>query len=74
MNEQVRVPEWAPETDEANSRNRRALSIDDLRSRLGVAAPEPKTEAGRNSRKTEMPMMTMERPRIARRGVAPALA
>jgi len=70
MNEQVREPEWAPETDEANSRSRRALSIDDLRIRLGVAAPEPMTEAGRNSRKTELTMMTMERPRIVRRGMA----
>ena len=74
MNEQVREPGWAPETDEASSRNRRAWSIDDLRLRLGVAAPEPTTEAGRNSRKTEVPAMTMERPRIVRRGVAPALA
>lgn len=74
MNEQVREPEWAPETDEANSRNRRAWSIDDLRNRLGVAAPEQTTEAGRNSRKTEVPMMTMERPRIVRRGVTPVLA
>lgn len=70
MNEQVREPEWAPETDEANSRNRRGWSVDDLRNKLGVAAPEATTQAGRNSRKTEVPMMTMERPRIVRRGMA----
>jgi hypothetical protein len=70
MNEQVREPEWAPETDESNGRNRRAWAIEDLRNRLGVAAPEARD----NSRKTEATMTTMERPRIVRRGVAPALA
>lgn len=64
----------AAEQDERGAGHRRAWSIEDLRNRLGVAAPEPKTEAGRNSRKTEAPMMTMERPRIVRRNTAPALA
>ena len=70
MNEQVREPEWAPEADERNETIRRAWSIEDLRNRLGVAAPEPRD----NSRKTEATVTTMERPRIVRRGMAPALA
>jgi hypothetical protein len=64
MNEQVREPEWAPETDEANTRNRRGWSIDELRNRLGVAAPQPR----------ETPRKTNDepaaRPRIVRRGMA----
>jgi hypothetical protein len=74
MNEQSREPEWAPEADERSERMRRAWSIEDLRSRLGVAAPEAGPEKREASRKTETTVMTMERPRIVRRGVAPALA
>jgi hypothetical protein len=74
MNEQVREPEWAPETDESNDRSRRAWSIEDLRNRLGVAAPEARPEKREASRKTEVPITMMERPRIVRRGMAPALA
>ncbi len=67
MNEQVREPEWAPEADERNETMRRAWSIEDLRNRLGVTAPEPRE----TPRKTEV---AMEPPRIVRRGMAPALA
>lgn len=74
MNEQVREPEWAPEADERNETMRRAWSIEDLRNRLGVAAPEARTEKREASRKTEATATTMERPRIVRRGMAPALA
>ena len=72
MNEQVREPGWAPETDEANGRTRRTWSIEDLRNKLGVAAPEPRQEKREASRSNDTTMM--ERPRIVRRGVAPALA
>jgi hypothetical protein len=74
MNEQVRGPEWRPEANGSGERNRRGWSIDELRTKLGVAAPEMQTEAGRASRKTEVTMMAMERPRIVRRGEAPILA
>jgi len=74
MNEQVREPEWAPEADERSERMRRAWSIEDLRSRLGVAAPEARPEKREASRKTEATVTMMERPRIVRRGVTPALA
>lgn len=70
MNEQVREPEWAPEADERSENMRRAWSIEDLRNRLGVAAPEQRD----TPRKTEATVTMMERPRIVRRGVAPALA
>jgi len=70
MYEQVREPEWAPETDEANTRSRRAWSIEDLRNRLGVAAPEARA----TPRSAETPMMTLEPPRIVRRGVAAVAA
>jgi len=70
MYEQVREPEWAPEADEAGRRSRRTWSIEDLRNRLGVAAPEAQAA----SRRTEPPMMTLEPPRIVRRGVAAAAA
>lgn len=63
MNEQVRGPEWRPDASEANTRNRRGWSIDELRTRLGVAAPEPREAP----RKTEEPAA---RPRIVRRGMA----
>jgi hypothetical protein len=74
MNQQVREPEWAPEADERNETMRRAWSIEDLRNRLGVAAPEAGPEKREASRKTEATVTTMERPRIVRRGMAPALA
>ena len=74
MNEQSREPEWAPEADERNETMRRAWSIEDLRNRLGVAAPEAGPEKREASRKTEATVTTMERPRIVRRGMAPALA
>ena len=70
MNEQVRGPEWRPEASGSSERNRRAWSIDELRDRLGVAAPE----AREATRKSEVTMMAMERPRIVRRGEAPILA
>jgi hypothetical protein len=73
MNEQVREPEWAPEADERSGRMRRAWSIDDLRNRLGVVAPEARPEKREDCRKTEAAVTTMERPRIVRRGMAPAL-
>jgi hypothetical protein len=68
MNEQVREPEWAPEADGSNERNRRRWSIDELRNKVGVAAPEQRDVP----RTVETTMM--ERPRIVRRGMAPALA
>ena len=71
MNEQVREPGWAPETDESNGRNRRAWSIEDLRSRLGVAAPDPRQEKQDVGGGADM---TIARPRIVRRGMVPALA
>ena len=74
MNEQSREPEWAPEADERSERMRRAWSIEDLRNRLGVAAPEARQESREDSRRTEATVTTMERPRIVRRGMAPALA
>ena len=74
MNEQSREPEWAPEADERSERLRRAWSLEDLRNRLGVAAPEAGPEKREASRKTEATVTTMERPRIVRRGMAPALA
>jgi hypothetical protein len=39
-----------------------------------VAAPEAGPEKREASRKTEATVTTMERPRIVRRGMAPALA
>ena len=74
MNEQVRVPEWRPEANGSGERNRRGWSIDELRTKLGVAAPEMQTEARQASRKTEVAMTAMERSRILRRGEAPVLA
>lgn len=70
MDQQVREPEWAPEADERSEGMRRAWSIEDLRNRLGVAAPEVR-EAPRKAKAT---VTMMERPRIVRRGVAQALA
>ena len=74
MNEQVRGPEWRPEASGSSERNRRAWSVDELRDRLGVAAPEMHTEPARTARKAEPQTMTLERPRIVRRGEAPILA
>ena len=63
--DQAQVPEWRPDGEEPSER-RRVLSIEDLRKRLGVAAPE---EQAAKPRRTEAPadgMMT--RPRIVKRG------
>lgn len=73
MNEQVREPEWAPETDEANVRNRRAWSIEDLRSRLGVAAPAEQ-ESKRRQPEAGNQTGELKRPRIVLRGVEQAAA
>lgn len=63
MNEQVRGAERRPDTSEAGTGNRRGLSIDELRTRLGVAAPQARDAP----RKIEEPAA---RPRIVRRGMA----
>lgn len=67
MNEQVRGPEWRPDADETADRNRRGWSIEELRKKLGVAAPEAREKPRASEPQTD-------RPRIVRRGMAPALA
>ncbi len=66
MNEQERGPEWRPEASEANTGKRRGWSIEELRHRLGVAAPQPR-EAPRKT--NDEPAA---RPRIVRRGMVMA--
>lgn len=60
--DEVRAPEWRPES-ESNERNKRVLSIEELRKRLGVAAPEEQA-----TRRKTPPKEEATRPRIVLRG------
>lgn len=65
--DQAQASEWRPDdSGETSERSRRVLSIEELRKRLGVAAPaEQPARAKRPEASEEMSV----RPRIVRRGV-----
>ncbi len=63
----------AAEQTERGTDKRRSWSIEELRKRLGVAAPPERDEQDKRTQKDRQPAPG-GRPRIVKRGMAPAMA
>ena len=64
----------AAEQTERGQEKRRGWSIEELRERLGVAAPVEKAEQGKKKSDQQDEPERRAAPRIVKRGMAPALA
>lgn len=60
------------EHTETSRRKKRVWTIDELRMRLGVAAPASEAEGEKRTKRSEPE--TRQKPRIVKRGMAPAMA